>query len=97
MAKKKGTFRAYWKCSCTKQIESDVVVEVTGDRVIFEDDQWNPLQHCFFTREQCERFHAEEIRQEKVKDAVEHFADKHREMVTKFLKNLSVGESGTDV
>ena len=43
---------------CDDVIKCELAVAKDGKRVILEDGGWVPDDNCFFTKNQCETFHA---------------------------------------
>ena len=40
-----------------RTIHQSNAVKVDGRRVVFDDGGWNPLESCFFSEEQCRKYH----------------------------------------
>ena len=43
--------------SGTKDIHKAHAVKVKGDKIIFKDNGWNPIDSCFLTEKQCRDHH----------------------------------------
>ncbi len=72
-------FTVYWRMCGTDEIHHSNAVKVVDGAVVFEDDNWNPVEECFLTEEQCRVHH--NLPPQEWKDAKQVVVDKLKSMI----------------